>query len=63
MATGRNETGQQMSFGHLSPGPWLSEVMSCICTHQSQGHLAERELKGLLFFFPLLLKEKCTERR
>lgn len=62
MAIGRNKAGQQMSFGHLSPGPWLSEVMSCVCAHQSQGHLPERELKRLLFL-SLLLQETCTGRR
>lgn len=60
MAIGRNEAGQQMSFGHLSPGPWLSEGMRCVCTHQSQGHLPEREWKKASTFYFLLLKERCS---
>lgn len=51
MAVGRNETGQQMSFGHLSPGPWLSEVMRCVCTHQNQGHSMKENKKMASIFF------------
>lgn len=40
-----NETGQQMSFGHLSPGLWLGDVMGCVCTCQSQGQLPASEWK------------------